>query len=472
MVFILPVWVNKLKTWQKYCTSHSKFSVEAGQGQYLWLEDPWSKARNYWLCHHAAIKHVFSRAAISQTDHRAGFDWFHYAGWEIPTMDPKYRTTVRNADQTVHSRLAKSKLASLLDKVREIGYSEIQRFKKAAGSDGRFVSLHTLMYRLGYNVNCIGIFGPQLDHVETRVILQTFTEDQHMLFASFNWPLPIWLSTLVIPGARRTARARKRLFSLLFKWYKAGGVQSASPELKAIVQVFEDVNASPDIGSKFLNMMMIAFLANTPETLGWLFTHITQTPQLFSRIREECDALGEEYALNSINFKQATPYLYSAFFETFRLYVFTGTPVTVIRPCKLPGMGDHIFQPGDILHSMGEAAAMDIEVYGDDAQLWKGHRFVGEGGEDLLKYDLTFGIGRSPCPGRNFAIAELCMLAARSRVHRSASEGDGLVNVIDLDGKIKRIIHPGNSSDHGVPGMTAANIPLYDFACKLTPRKK
>lgn len=141
--------------------------------------------------------------------------------------------------------------------------------------------------------------------------------------------------------------------------------------------------------------MMIAFLANTPETLGWLFTHITQAPQLFNKIREECDALGEDYAVNNINFKQATPHLYSAFFETFRLYVFTGTPATVVQPCKLPGMGDHVFQPGDILHSMGEAAAMDIEVYGPDAQFWKGHRFVEEGGEDLLKYDLTFGIGRS-----------------------------------------------------------------------------
>lgn len=91
-------------------------------------------------------------------------------------MDPKYKTTVRNADQTVHGRLAKSRLASLLDTVKDIGYSEIQRFKEAVGTNGKIVSLHTLMYRLGYNVNCIGIFGPQLDHVATRVVLQTFTE--------------------------------------------------------------------------------------------------------------------------------------------------------------------------------------------------------------------------------------------------------------------------------------------------------
>lgn len=91
-------------------------------------------------------------------------------------MDPKYRTTVRNADQTVHGRLAKSRLASLLGSVQKIGYDEIRRMEQAVGKNGKVVSLHTLMYRLGYNVNCIGIFGPQLDHVATRIILQEFTE--------------------------------------------------------------------------------------------------------------------------------------------------------------------------------------------------------------------------------------------------------------------------------------------------------
>lgn len=40
--FLLPGWIKKLRTWRKYCASHSKFSIEAGQGHYLWLEDPWS----------------------------------------------------------------------------------------------------------------------------------------------------------------------------------------------------------------------------------------------------------------------------------------------------------------------------------------------------------------------------------------------------------------------------------------------
>lgn len=43
-------------------------------------------------------------------------------------------------------------------------------------------------------------------------------------------------------------------------------------------------------------------------------------------------------------------------------------------------------------------------------------------------------------------------------------------NIIDLDGSVKEIMHPGNKSDRGVLGMTASNVPVYDFACKLKPR--
>lgn len=38
----LPGWIGKLRRWQEYCASHSKFSLEAGEGKYRWLEDPWS----------------------------------------------------------------------------------------------------------------------------------------------------------------------------------------------------------------------------------------------------------------------------------------------------------------------------------------------------------------------------------------------------------------------------------------------
>lgn len=38
----VPGWIEKFRLWQKYCASHSNFSLEAGEGKYKWLEDPWS----------------------------------------------------------------------------------------------------------------------------------------------------------------------------------------------------------------------------------------------------------------------------------------------------------------------------------------------------------------------------------------------------------------------------------------------
>lgn len=42
--------------------------------------------------------------------------------------------------------------------------------------------------------------------------------------------------------------------------------------------------------------------------------------------------------------------------------------------------------------------------------------------------------------------------------------------VIDVDESLVNIVHPGNKSDHGLPGMTTANVPFNDFVCELTPR--
>lgn len=40
---------------------------------------------------------------------------------------------------------------------------------------------------------------------------------QHELFNCFNWPLPLWLTSRIVPGARQTVRARKQLYSLLYE---------------------------------------------------------------------------------------------------------------------------------------------------------------------------------------------------------------------------------------------------------------
>lgn len=205
---------------------------------------------------------------------------------------------------------------------------------------------------------------------------------------------------------------------------------------------------------------------------------------LFAKVKAECDALPAGSLIN-FDFKTETPYFYSALFETFRMWVFTGTSAIIKKPTKLPGMGDKVFQPGDNIRQMGQAIGRSTDIYGPDAMLWKGHRFVGEGAE-LLQYDMTFGIGRSresslslathtlrwpcaACPGRAFAIAELSMLATRmikqydfSDLHISQHlpfESDDFevlgpaeaqyLEIIDLDESHKTIIYPGNWSNTG-----------------------
>ncbi|KAF2092706.1 cytochrome P450 [Rhizodiscina lignyota] len=355
--------------------------------------------------------------------------------------------------------------------------------------DGKFLQLiQSIERRSGKQIKLCILFGEDLDHITTRRMLQRYTENSHHMMNTFSWPIPQWISLRVVPGARRCVKARDDLYRFLVDWDKKGGAQNSSNEMRAILGVFEQAGTPAEVRSTFTNMMMVAFLANTPEVLGWFFMNLVQAPELFQVVRAECDALGDDSIIET-DFKKRTRYLYSALFETCRCYVFTGTAAIITKECTLPGMGDHVFKPGDSIRSLGSASAMDTEVYGSDAAYWKGHRFVGEG-ESLLKYDLTFGVGRAPCPGRAFAIAELCMIAVN--MIRNFDFSDWSISkhlpyeaddfevlgpaspeyseIIDLDGSIKKIIHPGNMSDYGPPGMTSSNIPLNDFACRLSPR--
>jgi hypothetical protein len=47
---------------------------------------------------------------------------------------------------------------------------------------------------------------------------------------------------------------------------------------------------------------------------------------------------------------------------------------------------------------MSRASSLDPRVYGEDAQMWKGHRFLEENGVDLYKQVLFFGGGVSGAP--------------------------------------------------------------------------
>lgn len=230
-----------------------------------------------------------------------------------------------------------------------------------------------------YNVNCRALFGPDMDLVKSadksplywekklkqfilaRVALQQFMSDADMLVASYGWPLPLWVSRRFIPSVRACDKAKDDMHALLVSWDKAGGSNNSSVEIQAILAVFEQVSRPPpavpaapaflecilmgvivkagtsiEIRSTFTNMMMTAFLANTPEcvlsvlrfkqyadplakrALGWLFTNLVQAPLLLAKVREECDAL-EEGDIISVDFKKRTPHLYSAMFESFRM---------------------------------------------------------------------------------------------------------------------------------------------------------
>lgn len=59
-------WLRKIRIWQRYCSSHSKFSLEAGQGHHLWLEDPFSR-----MCEAAAACQELCRYCVLTLETRS-----------------------------------------------------------------------------------------------------------------------------------------------------------------------------------------------------------------------------------------------------------------------------------------------------------------------------------------------------------------------------------------------------------------
>lgn len=53
-------------------------------------------------------------------------------------------------------------------------------------------------------------------------------------------------------------------------WYNAGGITSASQELKSIVQVFEDAKSGAELPAKFLNSELHLCKPISPKDFGSL----------------------------------------------------------------------------------------------------------------------------------------------------------------------------------------------------------
>ena len=127
------------------------------------------------------------------------------------------------------------------------------------------------------------------------------------------------------------------------------------------------------------------------EQPGWAFLHILQSPKLCAAIKAEVDSLPPG-SLVDVDFRRETPLMYSSIHETLRLSTAVFAGRTTTTDTKIPGC-EQVFPKGSLVRIMSRASAFDAAVWGEDAECFKGNRFLLN--EGLYKEELFFGGGVS-----------------------------------------------------------------------------
>jgi cytochrome P450 len=154
------------------------------------------------------------------------------------------------------------------------------------------------------------------------------------------------------------------------------------------------------------------FLAGHDTTaagLVWLFHNLARHPEVLARAQAESDALGP--APPSLSDLKRLPYLEAVVKETLRLHppavgVFARTPVREVE------IGGYLLRPGQQVQLLSVVTQRDPRWFPDPLR-FDPERFMPGRAEHSHSYAyFPFGAGPRVCIGRQFAMAEMTLIAA------------------------------------------------------------
>ena len=213
------------------------------------------------------------------------------------------------------------------------------------------------------------------------------------------------------------------------EYIEAGGYQEAHK----FVQGRNDLHLRHGITdtmerAKLEVVIGMAINVNASITTFWLLSNVFSRPELLSRLREEvCEnALIDPGVLSSERLRQSCPRLNSVYREILRLYAPMITvrwvaADTLLADTYLVREGNIVQVPGSVLHQDKALWGPDVESFNPDRFLYSinGSKTNPDGDVPENKAHAlhpatfrSFGGGKSMCPGRHFAQAEILSLSA------------------------------------------------------------
>ncbi|KAL8873897.1 MAG: hypothetical protein Q9174_000700 [Haloplaca sp. 1 TL-2023] len=238
--------------------------------------------------------------------------------------------------------------------------------------------------------------------------------------------------------ARKGRQARIKFTDAMTEYFNDNGPETGSDLIKARWEGNVKHGVAQYAG-RFEIGDLIGVLINATPTFFWLLVHIYARPSLLADLREEVSGIVEQTSsglsqtVRSIDvsrLKASCPLLHSTYQETLRVQTHNTNSRWVIKDTLLADQyflkEDSVIQmPGHFIHSLPS-------VWGNDADTFVPGRFMQiekKQREDRSKQHpasfRSFGGGKTLCPGRHFATAEICAAAAMFIMRFDMMSADG-----------------------------------------------
>jgi len=140
--------------------------------------------------------------------------------------------------------------------------------------------------------------------------------------------------------------------------------------------------------------------------------YIASNLEVQKKLQNELDEAlqGEDDLALSYEVVKNLPYLNAVIKEALRVYSPSGNGLPRIVPEGGMRIHDHFFEQGTILSVPTYTIHRDVEVWGEDASVFRPERWFERDEDAMQKAFNPFSYGPRACVGRNFAFMELLVI--------------------------------------------------------------
>ncbi|KAK6086688.1 3-ketoacyl-CoA thiolase, peroxisomal 2 [Seiridium cupressi] len=241
------------------------------------------------------------------------------------------------------------------------------------------------------------------------------------------------------PGitAPKAYRGREKLVAALAKYLEAGTYTTGSKIIQERIKIALRHGWTLQTAAREELSFLFAGIVNATTSTFWILLHIFADSNLRTRVRSEIEGSLSQYhksgttTLGINDLKNKCPWLVAVYRECLRL----NSDNNSIRIVKEPTiLADRYYLAKDsVVQIAGGVIHADQSIWGSNVDEFDPSRFLGRGTGTSKEKEKqfhpaafrAFGGGKTLCPGRHFAMAEILSLVAMTALYFDMEAPDG-----------------------------------------------